>query len=113
MIWLARHSGKIFSTTNIPAPSPYCAVCRVVYLPLAINPDEMTLGEFVKKVVIGELGYDGQVTVQEGARVLWETEDFEDNAAKTMRNLGMGEGTFVNVLDDDEPRWPVIFSITK
>lgn len=55
---------------------------------------------------------EGHVTVQEGARVLFETEDFEDNKGKLISELGLGEGSFVVVLDDDEPRYPVSFSIS-
>jgi ubiquitin-like 1-activating enzyme E1 B len=111
MIWLARSSTKILSHTVLSTPNPYCSICKVVYVPLAISSN-LTLGEFVSKLVIKELGWDGQVTVQEGARILWESEDFEDNGGKKMSELGLTEGCFVNVLDDDEPHLPVSFSIS-
>lgn len=111
MIWLARSSSRILSSTLLSAPNPYCSICRIVYIPLAIAPS-LTLGEFVDLLVQNELGWKGQVTVQEGARIVWESEDFEDNGEKTMVALGLGEGSFVSVLDDDEPHLPVAFSIS-
>ena len=110
-VYLARSATKIFSASNLSLPNPHCPVCRVVYLPISLDPS-LTLGKFVEKVVVGELGMDGHVTVQQGARVLFETEDFEDNEGKMMSDVGLGEGSFVVVLDDDEPRYPVSFSIS-
>lgn len=111
MIWLARSSNKILSHTILSTPNPQCSICKVVYVPLSIRRD-FTLGEFVDSIVVKELGYEGQVTVQEGARILFETEDFEENRGKLLSELDAGEGKSVNVLDDDEPRVPVAFSIT-
>lgn len=113
MIWLSRQSNKIFSNSQIAGPNPYCTVCRVIYLPLKINLNKMTLGQFVDEIVRGEIGFEGHVTVMESARLIWETEDFEDNKLKSLLELGLGEGSFVNVLDDDEDSVPIIFSISR
>lgn len=110
-VWLARDAGKVFSSGALGKLNSQCSVCRVVYLPIAIAAG-LTLGEFVEKVVIGEVGFEGHVSVQEGSRLLYETEDFEDNAGKTLKELGIAQGTFVNVLDDDDPHYPVSFSIS-
>lgn len=121
MIWLARQPSatssfknlfnKILSVSPLPLPNSQCSVCRVVYLPVSFVPTA-TLGEFVEKVVVGALGWYGHVIVQEGSRVLWETEDFEDNGEKKMQELGLKEGVFITVLDDDEPHYPVSFAIS-
>lgn len=111
MVWLARSSTKILSHTTLSKPNQFCAICRIVYVPLAISTS-FTLGDFVREIVQKQLGFDGQVTVQEGARILWESEDFEENGEKRMSELGLGEGCFVNVLDDDVPHLPISFSIS-
>ncbi|KAL8280566.1 hypothetical protein RQP46_006889 [Phenoliferia psychrophenolica] len=111
-VWLARDSHKVFSAGKLGLPNSQCSVCRVVYLPISISPS-LTLGQFVKDVVVGKVGFEGHVTVQEGSRVLFESEDFEDNAQKTLVELGLAQGAFVNVLDDDDPHYPVSFSITS
>ncbi|ORY88224.1 hypothetical protein BCR35DRAFT_263546 [Leucosporidium creatinivorum] len=109
MVWLSRGSHKVFSLSSLPTPNPHCSVCRVVYLPIKLRED-ITLGEFVKKVVGGEVGFEDHVTVSLGSKMLWETEDFEDNEEKTMSELGFKEGAFVTVVDDDD-HYPVEFSI--
>lgn len=104
-----RGPKRVFSLTSLATPNPHCSVCRVVYLPIKLKED-ITLGEFVKQVVVGEVGFDDHVTVSLGSRLLWETEDFEDNEKKTMKELGFTEGTFATVVDDDD-HYPIEISI--
>ncbi|GAA5836792.1 hypothetical protein JCM9279_007663 [Rhodotorula babjevae] len=114
-IWLKRTSGRVFDVSPLSPPNPHCAVCRVVYVPVRIARD-VTLGEFVKGLVgegEGKVPFEGVVTVQEGTRLVWESDDFEDNGERTMDSLGLGEGKFVTVTDDDEPHWPVQFCISS
>jgi len=114
-IWLKRTSGRVFDVSPLSAPNPHCAVCRTVYVPVRIARD-VTLGEFVKGLVgegDGKVPFEGIVTVQEGTRLVWESDDFEDNGERTMDSLGLGEGKFVTVTDDDEPHWPVQFCISR
>lgn len=76
--------------------------------------EDATLGELVRELV-GEgkpIPFGGFVSVQEGARLLWETEDFEDNAEKTLKELDIKEGKFVTV-SDDEDHWPVQLCIGR
>ncbi|CEQ39397.1 SPOSA6832_00923 [Sporobolomyces salmonicolor] len=109
-VWLKRQADKVFDVGPCSTPNPYCAVCRVVYLPVSFVED-FTLGEFVQELVVRKVGFEGSVSVQEGSRLLWESEDFENNGNKTMKELGLGEGKFVTVNDDDEPHYPVSFSV--
>ncbi|GJN93179.1 hypothetical protein Rhopal_006226-T1 [Rhodotorula paludigena] len=111
-IWLKRTAQRVFDVSPLSPPNPHCAVCRVVYVPVRIAPD-VTLGEFVRELVgTGKaVPFEGVVTVQEGTRLVWESDDFEDNAERTMVDLGMGAGKFVTLSDDDEPHWPVQFCI--
>ncbi|KAK4700965.1 ubiquitin-like 1-activating enzyme E1 B, partial [Phenoliferia sp. Uapishka_3] len=110
-VWFARDPKKAFSPGRLSLPNSQCSVCRVVYLPIMVASG-FTLGEFVEKVVVGEMGWEGHVSVLESARLMWETEDFEDNKEKTLAELGLTLGSFINVLDDDDPHYPVSFSIT-
>lgn len=105
-----RNSERVFDVSPLESPNPHCAVCRAVYVPVRIVED-VTLGELVKTLVGGEEGkpipFGGIISVQEGSRMLFESEDFEDNADKTLKELGIGVGKFVTISDDDEPHWPV------
>lgn len=111
LVWLTPRSDKFFSVSPLAPPNTQCSMCRVLYLPLSLSAN-ITLGELVEGLVVGQLGWDGQVTVQEGSRILWETEDFEGNKDKKLSELGISEGTFLTVLDDDDPHVPVSFSIS-
>ncbi|KAM0750516.1 hypothetical protein T439DRAFT_381188 [Meredithblackwellia eburnea MCA 4105] len=109
-VWLSRDPSKVFSSGPLSKPNSQCSVCRVVYVPISLS-SKITLGQFVNKVVIGEMGWEGQVSVQEGGRGLWETDDFEDNADKTLLSLEITQGKFLTVVDDDDPHYPVSFAI--
>lgn len=108
-VFFGRKNQKVFNLSSLAPPNPHCSVCRVVYLPIKLK-EEITLGEFVRQVVVKEVGFDDHVTVSLGSKVLWETEDFEDNEEKTMKELGFTEGTFATVVDDDD-HYPIEISI--
>ncbi|GAA5900786.1 E1 ubiquitin-activating protein UBA2 [Sporobolomyces salmoneus] len=114
-VWLNRQSDKIFDVGPCSTPNPYCAVCRIVYVPVRFKRD-VTLGEFVKAITGGEGsklslgGEEERVSIMEGSRLLFETEDFEDNGAETLEKLGCGVGKFLTVENDDDD-WPISFSI--
>lgn len=113
-IWLKRTPQRVFDISPLSKPNPHCAVCRAVYFPVRLAED-VRLGELVRELV-GEgkpIPFEGVVSVQEGSRLLFESEDFEDNAEKTLKELGIGEGKFVTVADDDEPHWPVQLCIGR
>ncbi|GAA6010546.1 hypothetical protein JCM10207_001356 [Rhodosporidiobolus poonsookiae] len=109
-VWLKRTPQRVFDVSPLGAPNPHCAVCRAVYLPVQVA-EGTTLGDLVDALV-GEgegKAVDWEaVSVQEGARLLFESEDFEDNRAKTLKELECGTGRFVVLADMDEERWPVV-----
>ncbi|KAM0786804.1 hypothetical protein ACM66B_002237 [Microbotryomycetes sp. NB124-2] len=113
MVWLSRQPARIFQVSPLPAPNDQCAVCRVVYVPIQLKEDGVTLKQFLDDVVIGKVGLNdyGHLILREGSRILFETEDLEDNANKTLKELGLVRGTFATVVDDDESDFPVQFSI--
>ncbi|GAA6023410.1 hypothetical protein JCM11491_006462 [Sporobolomyces phaffii] len=116
-VWLNRQSDKVFDVGPCSTPNPYCAVCRIVYVPIRFKRD-FTLGEFAKAVSGGSTGEgtlnlggeEERISVMEGTRLLFETEDFEDNADEGLEKLGCGVGKFLTVENDDND-WPVSFSI--
>ena len=110
-VWLARDGSKVFSSGKLGTPNSQCSVCRVVYLPISIASG-LTLGEFAQSVVKGRVGFDEYFSIQDGARLLYETDDFEDNAEKTLAELGLSQGSFLTVVDGENPHYPVSFSIT-
>ncbi|KAK4052712.1 E1 ubiquitin-activating protein uba2 [Microbotryomycetes sp. JL201] len=115
MMWLSRQPNYVVTTGPTSKPNPQCAVCRVVYVPVQFKEDGITLDQFIKDVVFGKIGLseDGHIIVREGSRILFETEDLEENAGKSLKELGLVHGTFVTVVDDDESDYPVQLAISS
>jgi ubiquitin-like 1-activating enzyme E1 B len=118
-VWLNRQSDKIFDVGPCSTPNPFCAVCRIVYVPMRFKKD-LKLGEFVKAITNsskeeeGSLNLGGEeerISIMEGTRLLFETEDFEDNETEQLvESLNCGIGKFLTVENDDND-WPISFSI--
>ncbi|GAA5945025.1 E1 ubiquitin-activating protein UBA2 [Sporobolomyces koalae] len=113
-VWLNRQKDKIFDVGPCSSPNPFCAVCRVVYVPIRFKRG-FRLGQFVDQVCLdSRLNLQGQeerLSVMEGTRLLFETEDFEDNRDESLDDkLNCGVGQFL-VVENDDNDWPVSFSI--
>ncbi|KAK4057495.1 E1 ubiquitin-activating protein uba2 [Microbotryomycetes sp. JL221] len=116
MVWLARQPTRVFQLSPLPLPNPRCAACRVVYVPIRFKQgckDELTLGQFVEQVVINEVGLNkhGHLIILNGNKIIFETEDLEENVSKTLSQLEIKRGTFLNVFDDDENFFQIQFCI--
>ncbi|GAA5948296.1 hypothetical protein JCM3765_001357 [Sporobolomyces pararoseus] len=113
-VWLNRQSDKVFDVGPCSSPNPFCAVCRIVYVPFRFKESTLTLGQFVKAITQDELklgGEEKRISIMEGSRLLFETEDFEDNETEFLvENLNCGIGKFLTVENDDND-WPISFAI--
>ncbi|KAK4684494.1 ubiquitin-like 1-activating enzyme E1 B, partial [Tremellales sp. Uapishka_1] len=106
----------------VPAkPDPNCAVCRDVYIPIKVDVERCTLGEFYFGVVGEWLGMhlrdpryedDFQCAIYEGARVLHDP-DFEDNHGKKLAELGVERGKMLTIVDEDEVYRTIHFCICE
>ncbi|SCV74448.1 BQ2448_8087 [Microbotryum intermedium] len=112
MVYLSRTSTKVFGPSQLLLPNDQCSICRTVYVPVQAQASS-TLGQFVQDVVEKEVGWKGFILIAQGSRVLYERDDFEDNEDTTLIELGVGEGTFLTVMEDEEePQpWPVVFFV--
>ncbi|SGZ23803.1 BQ5605_C023g09637 [Microbotryum silenes-dioicae] len=112
MVYLSRNSGRVFNPMELLVPNEQCSICRTVYVPIHAKTSA-TLGDFVTQIVEKELGWKGFISIAQGSKILYEREDFEDNEDKTLVELGVGEGSFLTVMEDEEePQpWPVVFSL--
>lgn len=100
LVYVARHSEKALSSTNISKPNPNCAVCRTPYVHLAADVNKLTISDFVEEVVRAKVGYPGDVAVRDGSRILFDP-DAEENGAKTFAEMGISPSTLLTV-DDEE-----------
>ncbi|KAJ3391177.1 E1 ubiquitin-activating protein uba2 [Entophlyctis sp. JEL0112] len=96
-------------------PSPECATCQAGYLSLAVDVAQFTLGKFIEGVLKSELNFDGDITISEGGRLLYDP-DFEDNSVETFETLGLTSGkrvmVLVDSLDNDDASFSVNFFVS-
>ncbi|KZV94438.1 hypothetical protein EXIGLDRAFT_611663 [Exidia glandulosa HHB12029] len=86
------------SSSSVIPPDPGCAVCRDCYTVVRCDPTRATLGD----VVHGVMGGAGrEVSVFEGQRVLSDP-DWDDNFERTLDSLGIVQGKFVTIVDEDD-----------
>lgn len=110
-VWFGRTAQRALSSTACVQPNPACTTCRAPYVPIKVVPSEITLGSFVDDVLKGWLGVDWDVSIIDGSRILYDP-DFEDNLEKTFDDLKLGQGTHLQVNDEDGSRMPVIFIVS-
>jgi ubiquitin-like 1-activating enzyme E1 B len=85
------------SSATLPPPNPSCAVCRDTFTEVLCDPSRTTLGD----VVQGILGEDErEVSVYEEKRILADP-DWDDNLERTLEDLNVTRGKFLNIVDED------------
>ncbi|KAI9011280.1 hypothetical protein BC832DRAFT_582449 [Gaertneriomyces semiglobifer] len=100
--WVARS----IEPEALSAPNPQCPVCTTGALTLAINTSKATLRRIIEQVVQSDLGLPGDITAQEGERLLYDF-DFEDNLDRPLKDLGISHSSKVvitNDYDEDESK---------
>ncbi|KAK9332425.1 hypothetical protein V1520DRAFT_334852 [Lipomyces starkeyi] len=100
-VFLSRQPERIFSTESLQPPNPDCAVCSVARCSIEVDVDRLTLGNFVERILRGELGYSDELSIVTN-KLLYDLE-FDDNVYKTFKELDVGDGTFVTIIDEEEP----------
>ncbi|KAK9368258.1 hypothetical protein V1509DRAFT_623539 [Lipomyces kononenkoae] len=101
-VFLSRRPERIFSTESLQPPNPECAVCSVARCGIEVDVDKLTIGDFVEQVLRDKLGYSDEVSIVTD-KLLYDVE-FDDNADKTFKELDVGDGTFITIIDEDEPQ---------
>ncbi|KAK9238003.1 hypothetical protein V1525DRAFT_432170 [Lipomyces kononenkoae] len=101
-VFLSRRPERIFSTESLQPPNPDCAVCSVARCGIEVDVEKFTIADFVEQVLRGKLGYSEEVSVVTD-KLLYDVE-FDDNVDKTFKKLDIGDGTFITIIDEDEPQ---------
>jgi ubiquitin-like 1-activating enzyme E1 B len=102
MVFLSRQPNKVFSTEKLRPPNPYCVVSGVSRTILSVNPTQFTLGNLVEDVIKNNeyLNYESDVTII-SSTLLYDS-DFDDNMTKSLGELGVRNGSFLTVIDDED-----------
>lgn len=111
-IWYARTPLRALNSTALTAPSSLCPTCRTPYVPIKIDSKSLTVGQFKKDILDDWLGIDYDISMVEGTRIIYDP-DFDDNAEKTFDDLQIGQGSQLQVNDEDGDKMPVIFLISE
>ncbi|RDA83797.1 hypothetical protein CP532_4616 [Ophiocordyceps camponoti-leonardi (nom. inval.)] len=105
-------SKEIFLTPFAPArllapdssrqPNPDCPVCGVFNATIAADLSRATLNDVVENVVKRELGFEGkEFSVSNDVGILYDVDEM-DNLSKKLSELGVNDGSFLTVVDDDD-----------
>lgn len=97
MVMIQYKQTNPLSSATLPPPNPSCAVCRDTFTEVLCDPSRTTLGD----VVQGILGEDErEVSVYEEKRILADP-DWDDNLERTLEDLSVTRGKFLNIVDED------------
>ncbi len=104
----------MINTDTLRPPNPECNVCGVMQSRLIVDLARATLDYLVEDVLKSQLGYGDEFSINSEAGMLYDA-DLDDNLSKKFTELGLKNGSFLTVIDDDEeiPRVNLSFSITE
>lgn len=96
-------STRLLSSWKPDPPSRGCGVCQDVYIPITVSGlVDVTLGDVVEKVAKQALDMDEEdLVVYDGTRVLADP-DFDENLDKSLKDVGLREGSILTVTDEDQ-----------
>lgn len=113
-VFLERTPARVINTDTLRAPNPQCNVCGVTQSRLMVDTARATLNDLVEDILKLQLGYGDEFTINSEAGMLYDVE-LVDNLPKKFVDLGMKNGSFLTVIDDDEenPRVNLFLSISE
>ncbi|SNX82381.1 related to ubiquitin-like protein activating enzyme [Melanopsichium pennsylvanicum] len=100
---LQRGSSRMLTSWIPGPPKPDCGTCQDVYIPIQIQSlESVTLEEVIEEVVKRGMGMEEEeLVVYNGNRVLADP-DFDDNLGKSLKDVGLTEGSMLTVTDEDQ-----------
>lgn len=113
-VFLERTPARVINTDTLRAPNPHCSVCGVMQSRLVVDTARATLNDLVEDILKLQLGYGDEFTINSEAGLLYDVE-LADNLPKKFIDLGMKNGSFLIIIDDDEenPRVNLSLSISE
>lgn len=100
---LPTRRGHFLEPSACDKPNPKCYICNTVDLTLHIDVTKSTLGDFIKNVCKGKLGFN-QPTILKGSSSYYEEgdgaeEDYVQNIPRLLSDLGIVDGDLIKVDD--------------
>lgn len=98
---------RLLLKEDLNPPNPACPACNVHRATVHISQD-VSLSQLID-FAKDKLGIQGDVSVMEGSRILYEDGDFEANSKKFLKELGLTDSAWitVNLLDGNDHPWVI------
>jgi ubiquitin-like 1-activating enzyme E1 B len=111
MVFISRRADQAFAAEPLRPPNPTCQVCGIVRTEMQIAA-ETTIGDVVE-MLRDELGYGEEISVLgDGGKLLYDI-DFDDLLERTLKDLGIGEGRTLTIVDEESERVNVELIISE
>jgi len=94
---------NIYLPESLQPPNVDCSVCSVARCILRVDIHRLTLEIFINEILKGLLDYSDEVSVMT-SKLLYDVE-FDDNLKMTFEELGIGDDSFVTVIDEDDEEY--------
>ncbi|KAJ6183892.1 hypothetical protein N7519_005193 [Penicillium mononematosum] len=102
MVFLERSGARAINSDSLKPPNPDCPVCSRLMAPVEIDPELATLEHLVHDVLQMELAYGRNISLAIGDRLIYDQE-FDDDLPEKLFDIGIKNGSFITVKDDNEP----------
>ena len=113
MLFLETSGARVINSEPPREPAPECAVCSVATAELEVDFSRAKLGDLVEGVLRKIGGYGEEMTVMNDLGPIYDP-DMEDMLEKTFDDLGIKDGGFLTVIDDDgDPRVNLVLAISN
>jgi len=100
IVFLSRSPNQVFATERLRSPNPSCDICGVARATIEVDLSRATLGDLVEGYLKKGLGYGDEISVLTD-QLLYDP-DFDENVDNEFTSMGVKEGTFITVMDDNE-----------
>ncbi|KAM4059143.1 thiF family protein [Hirsutella rhossiliensis] len=95
-------SARLLASDRSREPNLECPVCGVFNTSIVVDPARATLNDVVEDIVKLKLGFgDKEFVVNNDIGILCDADETE-NLPKTLSELGIHEGSFLTIIDEDD-----------
>ncbi|EMR11277.1 hypothetical protein PNEG_00306 [Pneumocystis murina B123] len=99
-VFYSRRPERVFNSAPASFPNPQCELCGIETSIFSVDINSATLKNLVINVLQEGLGYGEEISIISD-RLLYDIE-FEDNLDKLLKDIGVQNGTFLTIIDEND-----------
>lgn len=99
-VFYSRRPERVFNSAPASLPNPQCELCGMETSIFSVDINSATLKNLVINILQEGLGYGEEISIISD-RLLYDIE-FEDNLNKLLKDIGIQNGTFLTIIDEDD-----------